>query len=114
MVTHASQVLAEEPRLEIQGVLTKDKFEPQTVRDKIRSMFEQKETHRKEKEKLEEKAQKKSKARAKENTNKAGKIKASKKKHVDPSREVHANEFDDDEPLAGPASGQRAHQNRGR
>ncbi len=73
LATLASQVLAEEPRLEIQGVLTKDKFQPQTARDKMRLMFEQKEGHRKEKEKLEEHAKKKSKAGAKENTNKAGK-----------------------------------------
>jgi len=59
VATHASQVLAEEPRLEVQGVLTKDRFQPQTARDKMRLMFEQWEAHRKEKEKLEEQAYKK-------------------------------------------------------
>jgi hypothetical protein len=106
MATHGSQVLAGEPRLEIQGVLTKDRLPPKNARDKMRLMFKQKEAHRKEKEKLGER-KKKSKAEAKENTKKAGKKKAPKKKLVDP-KEVHVDELDDNESLEGLASEQQA------
>ena len=47
LASHAVEVLTEEVQRETQGVLSNNKFQPQTTRDKMRFMFKQKEAQRK-------------------------------------------------------------------
>jgi hypothetical protein len=67
LASYAQENLNEERLQEIRGVQSQHLYQPQTARDKMRLMFEQKEAHRKENE--EHDKSKKSKAAAdKENT----------------------------------------------
>ncbi len=97
LASRGVEVMTEEVQRETLGVLSNNKFQPQTARDKMRLMFEQKEAQRKESSSTRSKKTKKADGNGgKENSAKRKVAKPRKKKGAKTTPHVESDQDDED------------------